>query len=328
MNLQTLQRVQTQTEDIKEHRSEQASNCILKGLDFLNFARDNQFKNADDLQDAVSAFLQAIQIDRSNPIPLLTLGHVFYILEELETSLQYIEEALKLEPDDELALEFKQLVQESFAIRRDKRMSRKSVKKELDISLEFELPQTSEAFDELYDKVEHLIQDYMKVLMTSFSPTLALNSDAIDELKMRMAKIQQEKLQFEQYIAVIDQEIDTHDLRALLHPVDTILKRSEQLILVSVNVSNLSKQLNQELQVINQVILETIELNDSTELSILEENLEVILENYDSYKQSFQELRAYHQFLGAIRTKLKVLNTVIERFQEELDNAHERLIGG
>lgn len=325
-----------------QQRQGQAEKHLNKGLALLQKAHDEGFRHPLRLQEAAASLIEAIKFNRGETRPYLAMAYVFLLLEDHSMAQKYVHQALTVEPDSDQVRLFQARIAEDYRRVAERRQSARTAQTAASApaGAAFEpsravssLPQKAQSdfdllnfdFDARYDAAEARLRHLLREVMTAGA--LAPVSEP-RELSAIHQPAQKQKQGYEtilQELKVIETEIDCSDLRRLLRPIESHLKRAEQVFAISQELLLLKTKIREETALVGQLCQEAAATQDPADVEVLEENLEAFLDNADGYGRTIERLEAREPLLGDMRQVLGQLNERIETYQEALEETHVRL---
>lgn len=325
-----------------QQRQGQAEKHLNKGLALLQKAHDEGFRHPLRLQEASASLLEAIKFNRGDTRPYLAMAYVFLLLEDHSMAQKYVHQALTLDPNSAQVRLFQARIAEDYQRVAERRQNARAAQTAVNAPAEvaFEpsravssLQQKAQSdfdmlnfdFDAQYDAAEARLRHLLREVTTAGA--LAPVSDP-RELSAIYQKAQKQKQGYEtilQDLKVIEAEIDCSDLRRLLRPIESHLKRAEQIFAISQELLQLKTKIREEIELVGQLCQEAAATQEPADVEILEENLEAFLDNADGYTRRIEGLEVREPSLGDIRQVLGQLNERIESYQEALEETHSRL---
>ncbi|PIQ28581.1 hypothetical protein COW36_12585 [bacterium (Candidatus Blackallbacteria) CG17_big_fil_post_rev_8_21_14_2_50_48_46] len=335
MDFKALQSVQNQTSDLSQVRSQRSETLLHQGLDLFEKAEQSHFQDLISLQNACAKLIEAMKLNRGDIRSYAALATIFYILEDLSMAAHYIHSALGIDPKHAIILQLQALVQEKAERRQEERPLKKNRTESRDpaanritllqgpsigklFSLEIH-PESADEFDQLYENTENSLFTWIRNLMQTPFPELAAQDTDLETQKSALDEIETHLQNFQKIIEILNEDLETQPLIQISRPIETLRKRYQNLVQNSERMLQLKHTIEEEIQLLQQVSEEAQTIETEEDFSILEENLEAVMENYADYGRRLDELQKKSQIPESIFAQYKQLNQSIEKYQDLLD---------
>lgn len=322
--LQSMGAQRTQLSAAKHGQSEQA---LIDGFQFFDQAEASGFSEITFLQEACASFIAAMKSNRADTRPYNALAYIFLILQDYQTALSYLQGALELEAQNETALQIRQEIQKAVNERSHKEPQPVAISPDNDgtLALPNPLPDSAEDFDTLYDQTERWIFDRVKKIMLSPAlPGLLKNTREFEHCTQERAALRQEYEILKQVIEILAEDLEVQDLLKIARPLEQNIHRHQRVLENSQTYLQCLEKVQQEIEMLKQVSGEATEIESKEDLDILEENLEIILENYDDFGAQLETLQAKKLSVGQLADAYQTLYQAIEKYQDILDDVSNR----
>jgi chromosome segregation ATPase len=126
-------------------------------------------------------------------------------------------------------------------------------------------------------------------------------------------------------IELVDEEIETTDLRKQLVPVEKSIQQMANLIEIFQQFMTLYEDIKQHQALTLTVISQSKEIHEQEDLSILEENLEVLLDHSDEVADHLDEIEKKGFSIQPLEKPYNSYIEELESFQDVLDETRQRL---
>jgi tetratricopeptide (TPR) repeat protein len=316
-------------------RSDLSEAHFQKGMDLFEKAEKSGFKDIASLQDACVALIDAMKANRSNIRAYAALANIFFILEDFAMASSYIQAALTLQQDNPIILKLQALIQAGVETAFQKRKQREQARNQSSLSakpvcaapqnddllvLPARLPDSPDEFDKLYDSTEAFLVAWIRKLMQTPLPELAQNSSSLNALEAMLAQLNNNLTVFQQLIQILNEDLDVQALENIARPLESMRKRYQVLFQNSQSSLVLLEEIRQAIALVQQVSEEAKEVESQADFLILEENLEIVMENYADFGLRMDELQKQGLNPENILSEYGQLNQSIEKYQDLLDD--------
>lgn len=250
---------------------------------------------------AIQTLMQASRLNRSNPMPYVLLGRLYWSMGLTELALRYLKASQYLAPDLPAVCELRDLL---------------TTGQKPDTLSDF-APSAGEGadpdFDALYDELEIMIQSELQYVM---GMTLALKPstepDWLEALSMHLQHLRQSSMLIAENLNLVDLEFDTSELKQLFRPVELRLHQLENLWQLAAQISNL----------LNQIVA-TVEIVEThlKHSNFVETDLESILDQCDSFADHIDELQSKGFSTLSLEHQYEILVTKLNLWQDQIDQS-------
>lgn len=294
----------------REKRHKQAEELFQKGVELLTRSRANQFKDKGQVKQACECFLKSIQYNRRDTRPHLFLAYTMMVFQDNQEALVYVKNALAIEPENSDAIALRDLIVAQ---------AKASMKKETEtvISSQLNLPEKGSEidYDILYDQTEALIIEKVKELMcTQERDQLAIKPEKLSHLKKKFLSLRELYMHVFMQIDIIDQEIDTTELRATVKPLSTLFKRCEKVYLQSRKLFEIDQMIRSEIAIVEHYLLAL------RQKPISSETLESRLDRCDAIADQLDDLEAKGIPIKMLESGYEMLLKKLTTLQDEMDS--------
>lgn len=301
-----------------EQRKEVANHYYLDGQHIFQQAQKDNFNNIELLQNACSAFIQALKINSEDPRVYLSLANIYLTIEDFPTAYHYIEGALELNQYNVLALDLKKRID-------DKIYTQNNLNPLKMVQLSQIIPITPDDYYKMYDQTEDWLHVKVKECMEA-NLNLAINPSELNRLKSQFALFQSDYQHLSQSLILIDEELDVSELYQLSRPIEVYIERLQTLITNSQKYLDLNTEILEEAHLLRTNIIKAKRVKDISGLPELEEQLEIIQDKHELYRNQLDELRRLKLPIQSLLTRWKMLNQILEHFQEILEDTFMKLM--
>lgn len=318
--LQELASLKNKTSHLSERRHQESEEELIFGTLCLEKFESTGFQDADLLKEGCKRFIHAITLNSKDIRPHLGLIYLFTLIEDFDTAQIYIASAQSLEPDNPFLEAMQTFWREAKKASQSSKMSEQAYvvktpdKKHIDL-------------DALYDKVEDYIQGLVMELSQMSPPQATTQKDRLKQMSVSRKQLQASHEKILSDIALIDREIETDELRQALRPLEITLQRLQQNLEVSKVMLGIYRELQEQIKVVRQVAAEAQSTQELSDISVLEENAEVLLDRCDQFADQLDDLENQSVNMDELLKSYHILVHEIEVFQDVIDETIERLKG-
>lgn len=299
-----------QAASLRADRQQEAEEDYLTGLAKLQQAETNGFEDKRMVLVAYRHLATAIHKHRSEPRYHSAMAYLLVLVGNSSRAIRYVAEALRLDPAHEQAIMLQQQIQ---------RIQTASPER-LRLASWYALqdspqPQDSDDFDQLYDEVEAFIAQEVRTMMQlSVSPEATLDLELAQEQARYYEQLEALHEMLHSKLALLDQEIETQSLMAMLQPLQLLQKRFEMAL---------------EHHTLFHLLLDGIEgaLEDAQVLqgllqmgeNVPQQELDALLDLCDELADQLDDL-SEHQGLRPVEAHYEMLIREIEILQDRMDS--------
>lgn len=311
-----------------QQRHGQSEKQLIDGLNLIEQAQAEGFSQPLHLQQAASLLTEAIKRNRAEIRAYLGMAYIFLLLEDHSMAQKYVHQALQLQPNNPLVRSFQARVGEDY---------QRVTKRRQELRNPAAHPTTAAAqpsrmtaaddddIDTLYDQTETHIRQMLRELMLAGMPQPAADSAGIRRLEQALETHQANYAQIMAQLKKIETELDTADLMRLVKPVEAHHQRYRQVISFSQLLKGLKDRLVAEIEQVKEITEEARNTQDPSDIEVLEENLEALLDNADSFAQEIETLQQQNFPLAGLEDLYEQLQERLETYQDALEETHSRL---
>ncbi|MGE3726801.1 MAG: tetratricopeptide repeat protein [Candidatus Sericytochromatia bacterium] len=248
---------------------------------------------------AIQALMQASRLNRSDPMPYVLLGRLYWSMGLTALALQYLKASQFLAPDLPAVNELCELLTTG--------QKPETFSDEASPDRDSEDPD----FDALYDELEKMIQTELHFVMgmnLDLKPSTEPNW--MDALAEHLKRLRQSSLMIDENLRMVDLEFDTSELKQLFRPVELRLKQLENLLILTQKILDLLTQIRMTLDVVDA------QLNDS---NFGETHLENILDQCDSFADQIDDLQSQGCTTFSLENQYEVLVEKLNLWQDKID---------
>lgn len=182
----------------------------------------NNFDDLTPLKEASELLGFAIRNDRQDPLPYVGMAYVFALLGQPQKGIPYVQKALQLEPENDMATHMMQGLIELQSNKLEIETPHILVLDTLDELLK------ARDFDALYEQLEEFILSEIKRLMEQPTPEIAFEEAAYEALEQAQNEVQLIFAKIQSLISSLDAEMSCLALYERLKPLQVIVKRYTQ----------------------------------------------------------------------------------------------------
>lgn len=323
MDLSTLLQAKKNTHTNDKKRLQQSQALYDKGRQLIREIVQTEAIDKVSLQQAIDYFTQGIHLYRQNPDNFAGLGYLFFITDKPIQAIEFLRSALELKADHVMAKELMKFVQINAG------QIPQTIEAEAPpvIEKEFQKPVLPQDYDNLYDSVEMQIVQCFKQMMSdevrTYKPTISPTKFQV--LRGKHKGYIQMLRQIHKQIDIIDEEIDTTDLRKQLQPVEKALKQMKLLIQVFQQFLDIRAEIRKYEKLVKQVTKESESTRDPEDMPVLEENLELLLDQCDAIADQLDALDEKGYRIDPLEPPYEGYIHDLELFQESLEDTKQRL---
>jgi tetratricopeptide (TPR) repeat protein len=255
--------------------------------------------NRDMLLLAIQALMQASRLNRSNPMPYVLLGRLYWSMGLTELALRYLKASQFLAPDLPAVRELRELLTTG--------------QKPDTLSDEASPVGDSEEtdFDALYDELEKMIQTELQFVMgMNLDLKPSTEPDWIAALDEHLKRLRQSSMLISENLHLVDLEFDTSELKQLFRPVEKRLKQLENLSIQTQKISDLLTQ------ILSTLALVDAQLNHS---NFGETHLESILDQCDGFADQIDDFQSQGYSISSLEIQYEALVAKMEIWQDKID---------
>lgn len=304
-----LQQTQQKTAQIKQVRQAEALDCYDKGQRILSSAIVKKYDKAL-LQEAGDHFAKGISLDRKEPQNYLGLAYLLVLANQPNDAIQALKAALFLEPENKMGIHLMSKAEKAL-------LQPKSMAMNLSVP-DIELPQEEIDYDLLYDQIELDILDQVIHIMENQTGPIdpSLDNSIIQKLIEQKNDLQQIYLHIDKRLKIVEQEIDTTELRKQIRPIEIRIRQVHKAIEVSEQFIELQNHLT------NQIKWTHLSISQLTEkmVPVMEKKVEGFIDQCDKIADQLDEIEAQGFNISEIETIYNNFVQSIEILQLQLDN--------
>jgi hypothetical protein len=305
------------TSDEKRHQKSLA--YYILGRQYIKEAIDEQW-NREKLTLAVDCFVAGIQHNYKNPSNYVGMAMMLMLIEQSKDAVAYLKMALEIAPNYKLAQALLAQYQSAIAPQRvsTNRPQPPAAVQQLVNAIDY---------DQLYDEVNLKIIEVLKTIMGENLHGLkpSLNVRDLKTLEIKYQSFHVLYVDLKKQIELVDEEIETTDLRKQLVPVEKSIQQMANLIEIFQQFMTLYEDIKQHQALTLTVISQSKEIHEQEDLSILEENLEVLLDHSDEVADHLDEIEKKGFSIQPLEKPYNSYIEELESFQDVLDETRQRL---
>ncbi len=318
-----MKAMRDQNQNVLGRRQLEAEERLNFGLACIEYGYEESFKRPEVLHEAASALIDAMTLNRRDTRAPFSLAYLFFLIEDFATAQEYLHLALSLDPHEPVALALQETLHQE-VLKARKQPQPVNRRPAADNSALPE-PETELDYDRFYDRIEKQIVDVLHALTAFQPPKVATTPLDFKALKSEYKRLCQQFTDLNEALVILDEELDTKDLRQMLRPLDIYLERFRQMMVQSQSVQQLNRDLEAETQVVQQVIQEAQNSLSAADLEALEENAEVLLDNCDGFADRLDPFESQGIHLKSSIRLYQELIQAVETLQDLTDNLAEKL---
>jgi len=296
--------LQAQSQGLNQRRQHTAGQHYEAGLKYFDVAVQSQFQDKQALQQALQEWIQAIRHNRRDPAPCVAVGFLFILLGEQRQALLYLKAAQQIDPQHADAARFLELLQ---------RPPQASMGTSQAVAVAASVvPPTEDPdldYDSLYDQTEALIQQQIAALTAAPPPVAGTDKQSYQALKLQYQQLKTSQDLIHSQLGTLEQEIDCHDLRQRLSPIEKRLQHFADILLASQAFASLAKDLKSETQQVQDFLAGDVHAAPLEHLLDRCDELADALEALEQQGHQIRELEGFYQ----------QLTHALEKLQDRLD---------
>lgn len=294
-----LKTIAKQTQSLNKQtnqRHNQANSEYQKGVVTLQQYVKNPQRSL--LLEAIQHLMQASRFNRLDPLPYVLLGRVYWSMELKALALRFLRAAQSLSPDLPAVVELCELLTSGKSPQKWQPGLSSVQSDELD-------------YDALYDELEAHIQSEVQTVMNIRLPLHPTwQQDVILDLDESLQKLKQTELIIQENLQIVDQEIDTAELKQLMRPLFQRLKQIEMLYQHCL----LFAQIWEVIYVLKGYVEERLGQD-----LIDDEGLEAALDQCDSLADQLDDLAQKGLAVGPLEKAYEEMTQKLAIWQEQLE---------
>lgn len=305
-----------------QRRQEQAEKWCEKGFRLLAQASQAGFADSGQLEKALEAFFRASQQMRRMVEPYVGISYILLLLGQAGEARHYLRQALIYNPDHQDAQRLYSFVQEQASTLQDSQAHELPTLGSLNSS-----HLNADDYDQLYDQVESEIQQKVHQLLSQTEPAQpTLKPALLERYRQTLTTLSEFYAQVQTQISIIDQEIETADLRAGLRPLEQMLKRYQVLCQLSEHFMHIYQHINSQLQQIES-LQQQLQTTPEHSLALHESSLENFFDSCDKIADQLDNLDAEGHSIQVLEGPYAELLNKLETLRDALDDQAETETG-
>lgn len=323
MNFSAISSIQDQTQELSKQREQKSFEQCKKGFEFLAAAEKGDFKDKSLLTQACDAFASAIAQQRHASDPYFGMGYLLFLLKDYPASIRYLTEALQMDPEHPDA----KMLLENIKLLTRPRPATGSSSFRAKSSESKDPAKPTPDFDQLYDEIEALVHAEVRDLMSQsmIPPVASVNKAELLALKDFVQRQQKTLNTLLLKLKIVDEEIDTDDLRGKLKTVESLTRRYENALDISKNMLQVKAEMNNMNAGLEGLKAEIEGAHNRNELSEFESTLENILDRCDQIADQLDEWDQAHHPVNTLVEMYESLVAEIDQLNEIFDDCLDHL---
>lgn len=333
-----------QTPSIKNSPKYQSKRALKQGFTYLITTEKQNFINKELLKRSCHAFAKAIQFDKNNSDAFFGLAYVLTLLKEYTTAYIYILEASKLDPKNQDLHYLKTFIEKTLQLPSESSESLPLTSQEQSESMKMQgLPedelgeirtlkrkrtfQNSSEYDELLESLEKIIRKQVHDIMHSKAaqPTPSLNAVQLDKIRAFTKKLQEKYANIDKQLNILDEELETTELRIKLKPIEVGIQRLQETIHVSLDFIKIKSVIEEYLHAVNQSAIVAKRAKSYAEFSLIEKEAEIIIDHCDTIADQLDDIDDKGFHCDQLDKLYENLCIRVEGLQELIDDGYARL---
>lgn len=309
-DLHALRETQGKIQNSRAHLGQTQSQA---GYQHLAAAFQSDFRDKAALQAALEKFLQAARFQRSSPEPLIGLGYIFLLLNQLDQAEKYLREALRLSPQDPDAAA---LLRDLHRLRTPDLPAATPLTPTLSLS-EPAVTGVLSAEESGPDAVQHRIATVLTAAKAWALPPPSPDSARAEGLTQQLALFQQQYQTLQSEIQALQSDWDTTPLELALYPLEKILRQGQKRLELCQLYGQLVARMH-KLQSQVETALAAVFRAEAAQLPIYESRLERVMDSCDQLADEIEALQDRHPTAELEAVYHELLQRV-EQFRDCLD---------
>lgn len=304
--LASLSKERSQIDQLADKRRAQSEQAFEQGMRSFNLAKQQSFRDRKLLKQALDAFVQAIRLNRREPLPYAMAGYLAILVRRHPQALVFLKQALVLDPENAYAKEYLKYIQIQ---------SRPNSPGTASLAA---LSHPDEDPDVLYLQVEQAIAQLLR-----HSRDYAFDNKPLlkqQDLMAAQKKLELLKRQIDDLAALVeklDQEIEALDLRLKINPLRSMAKNYASFIKFSFDCFKLEAEIQQEIH--KQAKLSLDFKSKLLDGSSSEAQLEATLNRVDLIADKLDSFESQSWNITPLIDSYRELVRQIREFQDILD---------
>ncbi len=318
MDFKQLMTMREEIGSLSSKRHKESDLSHLRGMSLMEKAYAGQFKNKALLLEASDAFMDAIQHNRRNPDPYVGVAYLFLLLGKTPKAIRYLNEARRVAPSHEKARLLLESILEQQEIEKEDAQDAAEMPQELPEEKAFasELPVLGRDrdYDKLYDELESLLMEQSKALMNeSMVAQPSFDNVELAPVRERSQELNRIYAHIDSQLKILDQEIDTSELRVRLRPLDVMKRRLEMVLNTSADYQAIRDRCQKAQTQSQQLYRQILAINSKAAQAQVEAAIEPLLDECDRIADALDGISNrgfdispvedfYQQLIGAVET--------------------------
>lgn len=222
MDVKQLERLSRHHGVTQGERHQKSASLFDEGMSCFILAHETHFENPVHLQQTCTLLIESITYNYQDVRPFLALAYLFALVEDSEVAEEYIQQALEIEPENPVTLQFASALKEQIAEQRKKKLSLSiPIQHSAHLSV---LPNLDTSYDDLKDYVLKSVKKIMEQPIPKVLPTIK----TVETFETRLHEFIAVQEYIRQQINILAPKIDTSKLEELAKPITTIIQRVEK----------------------------------------------------------------------------------------------------
>lgn len=330
MDFKQLMTMREEIGSLSSKRHKESDVSYLRGMALMEKAYAGQFKDKALLLEASDAFMDAIQHNRRNPDPYVGVAYLFLLLGKTPKAIRYLNEARRVAPSHEKArllldsiLEQQEIEKEDAQLGEE---TQQSPAPEKAFASDLPVLGRDRDYDKLYDELESLLMQQSKALMNeSIVAQPGFDNMELAPVRERSQELNRIYGHIDAQLKILDQEIDTSELRVRLRPLDVMKRRLELILNTSADYQAIRARCQKAQTQSQQLYRQILGVNSKAAQTQVEELLEPLLDECDRIADDLDGISNRGFDISVVEDFYQQLIGAVETCQDLLDERGEGL---
>jgi len=332
MDFKQLMTMREEIGSLSSKRHKESDLSYLRGMSLMEKAYAGQFKQKSLLLEASEAFMDAIQHNRRNPDPYVGVAYLFLLLGKTPKAIRYLNEARRVAPSHEKArLLLESILEQQEIAKEDAQMAGDMPppgQPEKAFSSDLPVLGRDQDYDKLYDELEALLMEQSKALMNESNVTIQPSFDNFELLPVRERSQELNRIydHIDTQLKILDEEIDTSELRVRLRPLDVMKRRLELILNTSADYQDIRNRCQQAQAKSQQLYRQILAINSKADQTQVEAAIEPLLDECDRIADALDGISNRGFDISPVEDFYQQLIGAVETCQDLLDERGEGLV--
>jgi tetratricopeptide (TPR) repeat protein len=333
MDFKQLLTMREEIGSLSSKRHKESDVSYLQGLSLLEKAHAQQYKDKSLLLRASDAFMDAIQHNRRNPDPYVGVAYLFLLLGKTPKAIRYLNEARRVAPSHEKArILLDSILEQQDIQKEDAQFAEEFPENTPPTEMAFaanKLPELdrNKDYDLLYDQIETLLMEQSKKLMNEpIEANPSMNISELGNVRERGAQLNQIYGHIDRQLKILDEEIDTSELRIRLRPLEVMKRRLDQILTVSQQYQEIQARSQDAQSQCQKLYRQILSCQTASEQRQIEAAIEPLLDECDKIADALDSIAEQGFDISPVEDYYQQLIGAVETCQDLLDERGESAI--